>query len=276
MTADDTRLDIRAFKDFRQFIQARYRELKELDPKFSHRYFCRRAGYSSTGAFADLVNGRRNLTPTGALKLAKALHLNRADEEFFLTLVGFNQSGSLEEKNLHYAKLLAYRRIRPDRLSPDRYEYFSKWYHAALRELLYFHPFHGDYKELGRRLDPSLPASTTRKAIATLERLGMIARDVDGRYRQTSKIVSSEDAGESLHVDNFQAETMRLAIDALDRVPRAKRDFSTLTATLSEESLEKVKAALSVLRSTVLTLAEQDEKVDRVYQLNLQLFPLSK
>jgi uncharacterized protein (TIGR02147 family) len=45
---------------------------------------------------------------------------------------------------------------------------------------------------------------------------------------------------------------------------------------LSQESLEKAKAAIRELRNAVMALAEKDEKVDRVYQLNIQLFPLSR
>jgi uncharacterized protein (TIGR02147 family) len=69
---------------------------------------------------------------------------------------------------------------------------------------------------------------------------------------------------------------MRLAIDALDRHPRETRDISTLTATLSAESVEKAKAAVRSLRQYLLGLAEQDEAVDRVYQLNVQLFPMTR
>src|SRR5206468_7835091 len=46
------------------------------------------------------------------------------------------------------------------------------------------------------------------------------------------------------------------------------RDMSTLTATLSAESLEKAKAAIKALRQCILALAEKDKRVDRVMQLD--------
>jgi uncharacterized protein (TIGR02147 family) len=204
------------------------------------------------------------------------LELNKDEEEYLLHLVSFNQAGSLELKNLHYAKLLAMSKIQLNVISADKYEYFSQWYHAALRELLYFTDFKDDYKSLGRKLNPSIPTAQVKKAIGLLEKLGMIAKDAQGYYRQTANLISSDDLGESLHVENFQTATMKLAMESLDRHAKDARDISTLTATLSAESVEKVRAALKTLRKCVLTLAEQDKNVDRVIQLNIQMFPLTQ
>ncbi len=264
------------YDDFKKLIKDRYEQLKEKDPKFSHRYFCTKAGYGSSSAFSDVLTGRRKLAKASALRLAKALQFSRSEEEFLLRLMDFNQAESLEEKNLHYAELLALKGVRVEILSREKYEYFSHWYYAAIRELLYFHSCTGDFHELGRRLNPAVPATKVRKAVILMEKLGILEKDAQGRYRQTNKLISTDDLGSSMHVDNFKSTTMQLAREALDRHPRETRDISTITATLSAQSLEKVKAAIKVLRQTVLTLAEQDENVDRVCQLNIQFFPLSR
>jgi uncharacterized protein (TIGR02147 family) len=268
--------DVTVYTDFRKFLRDCYDLQKKRDPKFSHRYFGKKAGYVSSSAFADILKGRRNLSALGALRLARAFGLGKSDEEYLLHLVQFNQAGSLEVKNLHYARMLALARIPLDVISPDKYEYFSKWYHAALRELLYFAPCDGDFKALGRRLDPPVPAAKVKQSIALLEKLGMIKKDAEGRFRQTSALLTADSLGESLHVENFQAETMRLAIESLSRHAPEARDMSTLTATLSAESLVKAKAAIKALRQCILALAEKDQHVDRVMQLNIQLFPLTR
>lgn len=268
--------DITGYLDFKKFLRDSYNAMKIGNPKFSHRYFCKKAGYGSSSAFGDILAGRRTLSETAALKLARALDLNRESEEYLIHLVAFNQADSLEMKNLHYNKLLSKGRINPSPISTEKYEYFSKWYHAAIRELLYFTPFEGDYKELGRKLNPSIPATLARKSVLLLEKLGMIALDAKGRYRQTAQFISTDGLGDYLLVENFQAETMKLALESLDRHTIEERDMSTLTATLSAESLVKVKAAIKTLRQCVLALAEQDQQVDRVMQLNIQFFPLSR
>lgn len=268
--------DVTAYMDYRTFLKDSYSAMKNGNAKFSHRYFCRKAGYGSSSAFADILSGRRNLSASAALRLARALELDKESEEYLLDLVNFNQADNLEMKNLHYSKLLSKGRIKVSPIASDKYEYFSKWYHAAIRELLFFTPFEGDYKALGRRLNPAIPATLAKKAVLLLEKLGMIAKDAKGRYRQTAQFISTDGLGDALLVENFQAETMKLAIESIDRHSMEERDMSTLTATLSEESVAKVKAAIKTLRQCVLALAEQDQKVDRVVQLNIQLFPLSR
>lgn len=268
--------DITAFTDFRQFLKECYAYQKKRDPKFSHRYFCKKAGYASSSTFADILKGRRNLSAPATLRLARALNLSKTDEEYLVHLVQFNQAESLEVKNHHYARMLAMSRVSIAALSPEKYAYFSKWYHAALRELIYFTPFKGDYKALGRKLNPPIPANQVKQSIALMERLGLIQKGNDGCYRQTSAMLTADSLGGEMHVENFQSETMRLALESLNRHSPESRDISTLTVTLSAESLQKTKEAIKALRQCVLALAEKDKAVDRVIQLNIQLFPLTR
>jgi len=69
---------------------------------------------------------------------------------------------------------------------------------------------------------------------------------------------------------------MRLAMESLSRHAPESRDMSTLTAIFLAESLIKVKAAIKALRQCILAMAEKDQHVDRVMQLNIQLFPLTR
>ncbi len=267
--------DIFVYHDYRQFLKDFYKERKQREKKFSHRFLSQKLGYGSSGAFADILSGRKNLTSSSALRMARSLDLSRQEEEFFLHLVAFNQASTLEEKNFHYAKILSLARVNVEFIAPEKYEYFSKWYFAAIRELLYFHRCKGDFKALGKKLNPPIPAEEARKGVELLERLGLVNRDEQGYYRQTSKLLSTPEIGSSLHVDNFQSATLKLALESLDRHPRELRDLSTLTLTLSDSSLKQVKAALKAVRQCIMSLAEKDENVDQVYQVNIQLFPLT-
>jgi uncharacterized protein (TIGR02147 family) len=55
--------NIFTFTDYRAFLRRHYEEQKGKDPKYSHRYFSAKAGISSSGFFADVLSGKRNLTP---------------------------------------------------------------------------------------------------------------------------------------------------------------------------------------------------------------------
>jgi uncharacterized protein (TIGR02147 family) len=69
---------------------------------------------------------------------------------------------------------------------------------------------------------------------------------------------------------------LRLADDALERFRPNERDISSLTLSVSLKTIPTIMERLQQLRNELLEIAEEDEQVDQVVQLNLQLFPLSQ
>lgn len=268
--------DIFTYTDYRKFLKDYYEEQKARDPKFSHRYFTRKVGFSSSGYFSDVLTGKKNLSLAFALKFAKALKLGRDEGEFFINLVGFNQAKSLEEKNRHYEKMMTGGKVKLDVLEQDKYEYFSKWQYAAVREMLYFLPCKDDFRLLGKSLDPPIPAKDARKAVELLESLGLASKDAEGHWRPTAGNVTIGGGFTLLHVANFHRTTLDLAVRALDAFPPEQKGFSTLTLPLTGDKIRKAKLAIKNLRMYLLALAENGKDADRVYQFNFQMFPVSR
>jgi uncharacterized protein (TIGR02147 family) len=269
-------LDIFTYTDYRKFLKDFYEGQKARDPKFSHRYFTQKVGFSSSGYFSDVLTGKKNLSLAFTLKFAKALKLGREEEEYFINLVGFNQAKTLEEKNRHYEKMMVSGKVKVDRLEQDKYEYFGTWEHAAVRELLHFLPCKEDYKLLGKSLDPPLSAKEVKKSVDLLASLGLIQRDCEGHWRPTSGNLSIGGGFTGLHVANYHRTTLDLAVRALDAFPPDQKGFSTLTLPLTGEKIRKAKLAIKNLRMYLLALAENGKDADRVYQFNFQMFPVSR
>ncbi len=268
--------DLFAYTDYRKFLKDYYEEQKGKDPKFSHRYFTMKVGFSSSGYFSDVLSGKKNLSGAFMLKFAKALKLAKDEEEYFLNLISFNQAKTLEEKNRFYEKMMTGGKVKFDVLEPDKYEYFSKWYYAAVREILHYLPFQEDYKTLAKILDPPISAKEARKAIELLASLGFIAKDASGNWRPASANISTGGGFNGLNVANFHHNTLKLAIRALDEFPPEQKGFSTLTLPLTGEKIRKAKLAIKNLRMYLLALSENGSKADRVYQFNFQLFPVTR
>jgi uncharacterized protein (TIGR02147 family) len=74
---------------------------------------------------------------------------------------------------------------------------------------------------------------------------------------------------------SFQRIMAELGTQAYDRFPVQSIDMSSLTLSISESTYTTMKEELTSLRNKFLTMAKHDESPDRVYQINLQLFPLS-
>jgi len=273
-----------AYLDYRQYLRDQYAEQKSRNPRYSQRVFARKAGLSSTGFYSEVLSGKRQLAPAAVLRFAKALKLSAPDQAYFEALVVFNQAKTVEERNHHFAKLAGQRGARADVVGSERYEFYRRWYHAALRELIAVRPTRArsreDFARLGLALEPPVPAAKVRQAIDLLLRLGFLVRGEDGILKQAAPVITTGALGglppTTLDVDNFQAATLDLARKALDRQPRGRRDFSTLTLSLSEAGVEAAHAEIAALRKRLLALAEKDAHADRVRQFNFQSFALSK
>jgi uncharacterized protein (TIGR02147 family) len=67
---------------------------------------------------------------------------------------------------------------------------------------------------------------------------------------------------------------MRLASEALERVPRDEREIASLTLCISQRQMLELKAELERIEDLLLQRYPSDD-AERVVQVNVQMFPLS-
>src|SRR4051812_12429826 len=226
-------INIYAYTDFRKYLGDYYAARKGIEKKFSHRYIQEKVGAGSAGWFADVVKGRTNVPGALVIKLAKLLQLNATETDYFESMVFFGQAGSLEERNRFFQKMMAFKEVRADMVGMDRLEFYSKWYHGAIRELLFFYAFRGDYAELARKLSPPIRQAEAKESVALLERLGMVEPNGIGGFRSKDAVLKKDPSFPSVVMANFLKSNMEMAIEALDRYSKDERDISALTISLS-------------------------------------------
>ena len=264
------------YTDFRVYLGDFYQARKVQDRKFSHRFIADKVNSGSSGWFADVLKGRLNLAGPQLLPLARLLQLKPSEVDYFEALVGYGQAGSLEEKTRFFQKMLAFKEVRTDMVGFDKLEFYGRWYHSALRELLFFYPFRGDYAALARKLSPPIRQAEARESVELLERLGFVEPNAIGGYKAREATLKKDPSFPSVVMANFLKANMELAIDALDRYSKDERDVSALTISLSDEAFQKVKEEIRALRKRILALTEVDVAPSKVYQCNFQFFPMSQ
>jgi uncharacterized protein (TIGR02147 family) len=269
-------VDIFAFVNYRLFLDAYYRARKAVDPRYSHRFIAAHVRTGSAGWFSDIVKGRANLNGSHVVALVGLMRLDRREADYFETLVRFDQAGSVDEKNLHYRRLLSLKGVKPELVGKERFEFYSEWYHAVIRELLFFHDFRGDFGALAKRLNPSISAPEARRSIRLLESLGFIRRNAQGGYKPTSEFLKKDPAFKALHLANYMKANITLGLASLEAVPKEERDISTMTLSLSEEGFAKAKEEIRALRDRLLALTEADAAPSKVIQFNFHAFPVTK
>lgn len=270
-------IDIFKYTDYRLFLSDFYEAEKRRNQHFSHRYIAMKVGFSSSGFFAKIIQGKTNISAKLALRFADFMKLKKRESEYFELLVQFDQAKTQAEKQRRFEKILTYHRSEVKIVDAYQYEYFRKWYYVAVRELLAFYPFEGNFRELAHMLDPPITQGQARKAVALLEKLGLVKRNPRGVYEQTDAVISTGYDAKAVAIHNFQLATLSLAGESIDRFPRQERDISTLTMHFSRGMYETIAEKLRNFRRELLEVVKNDpDRADRVYQFNFQMYPLSK
>jgi len=264
------------FTDYREYLKTYYRYQKSHNPAFSYRYFSKRAHINSSGIYKNVIDGKRSLGRGLILRFGEALKLRKKEMDYFEAMVYFTEAKDAEEKKVFFNRMMSHRKIHAHQVKKDQYEYYSQWYYPAIRELLGVIRFKNDFANLAKRMSPAIKPEEAVRAISVLENLGFIAKDDSGIYRQSQNHLTTGPDVRSANVVDYQISCMDLAKEAIERHDISVRDISTLTLSLSAEAFEFFKQEIISCRKKLLGMEKQFPNPDRVYQLNMQFFPISK
>lgn len=268
-------IDLFGYLNYRDFLRDAYEERHSGDWRFSHRYIAERAGFDSS-MFNKILQGKRNLTERMVKVFADIFCNDVREKSYFANMVAFNQAKTHSESRQYLEKLVATKECKVEDLAKDQFEYFDHWYHAVVRELVTFYPYVGDDAALGLMVRPPITASQVKSSIALLERLSMIRKDeTTGTYVQTQGLISSGSESYSTAVNSYIQQNLDVAQTALDRFDKTERNLSTLAFACDETTYAELVEMVRRFRREVLAKVSQCEKPNRVFQLGMQLFPLS-
>jgi uncharacterized protein (TIGR02147 family) len=205
---------------------------------------------------------------------------NFSDKEgrYFETLVYFCKAKTEKERKIYFEKLFTISRVKSKKIEKFQYEFFQKWYYSAIWSLLNFYTFREDYTELAEKLTPSISIKEAKQSIKLLEKLGLIKQNTNGTYAVYDLNISTGKEWKSLAINQYQKEMIILAEEAIQRFKKEERNISTVTMNIAEKALPEIDELVSKFRETLIQLVNsfEDSQDDRVYQLNIQLFPLTK
>jgi len=264
------------YLDFRALLRDLVAQ-RSGDPAYSFRALSRRAGLRSTNYLSLVIKGERTLSEATAQRLAAALALGRRDTDYFCVLVATARAKSAtqrEELRERLSRLRDRGEVRV--LGKAQSDYHSRWYIPAVRELVARPDFDPNPHWIARTLQPAITPAQARRALRVLEALGLIGLDASGHWVQSDPLLSTGEGPLGHHVFSFHRAMLDRASQALDDVPRQDREVSALTMGVSEAVFRELQERIARFRRELLHLAELPQDVDRVVQINFQLFPLSR
>lgn len=262
------------YTNYREALSDFYSWKKSTDPKMSHRYIAQRTGFS-VGVFSHVVRGKSNIAPDKIIRYAKLMKLSKKENEYFEALVLYEQTKESDRKQQLFEKIMRLNKgdIKP--LSFDYYEFYNKWYYSVIREVLDCTHFKNDYARLAKRLRPEITATQAEEAIMLLERLGMIQRDEYGLYRKVDAFVYAGSEEHSFMLKNFVTEMIELGKSSIE-TPKDERFISWQTISVNSDYYAELVEEVQDFQKRLVAIAEKSKDEDSVYQINMQLFPLTQ
>ncbi|MBN1307533.1 MAG: TIGR02147 family protein [Chitinispirillaceae bacterium] len=271
-------INVFEYQNYRTYLKDYYQYQKATKKNFSYRYFSEKAGVNTPSFLYYVIENKRNLTESSVLKISQAIGHSREEADYFENLVFFNQAKTINEKNHYYSKLIEIRRpLDVQTIEPDRYEYYSKWYHSVIREVATFYHFKDDYSKLGSFLVPPITGHEVKESLRLLERLGFLERDEQGLYHQTNNLVLGRPSPlQAFQIERFQLEMLRLAIKSYDGIPIDRRMSTSTTLSVSVKTVELFKLRIRELQRDLMEIARMDDAEEQAIQVTVNLFPVSR
>ena len=267
-------MDLFDFLDYRAYLKVHYDAQKRINPAFSYRYIAQKVGLDA-GYVVKVFQGKYHLAENSIPPFIKLCKLGSRQAEYFETLVQFGKAKTDKQSIILFEKLQSLKSVGSRRVEENQFEFYRKWYYSAIRSLLGWFEFKGDYKALAEKLSPAITVPQAKRAIRLLEKLAFIRKDAGGRYHLTDTLITTGGEWRSFAVKSFQAETMRIATESLNRHEKEVRDISTATVAIAFADLDSIKEKIREFRESVLKLAAKSENVDCVYQFNVQWFSMT-
>jgi uncharacterized protein (TIGR02147 family) len=263
------------YLDYRDYVADHFKHNKSHHSYFSYRYISMKTSLDP-GFYVKIIQKQKHIADKTIDILSKFFEFDPKEAEYFRILVQFNKAKKPEHEKLYFEKLQSFKLPDAKILDWSKYDYFLKWYTIAIREEINTIPFDGDYDDLARRFVPQISAEEARETVALLEKLNLIRRKDDNKYAIVDSFVASDGSIKTFAIREFQKQMCRLGMESIDRIQKDERDISTLTISTSKKCLEVIKEKLATVRKEIVDIIGKEETVEEVYQINFQIFPLTR
>ena len=275
-----------AFTDYRAFLKEFY-EFKRAQTRSSRRPY----SYATFAAAADIrspnylkliIDGARNLSPEMAKKFAKGMGLAKEETDEFCALVEYSQAVEPLERNRRL-KVLSDMRVRQQlksgEINAETWEKVPGWVTWVLYALTDQRNVKFAPDDLYDLMRGKARPEEIRRSLDRLLAAGELVRDAEtGEVSKGREIMSGTENVPVALVRKLQAELIYLGLESLFRDQPQDREIGAQTMALTEDEFEVLKFELRQFRkrwAKDVGVARKVSKGDRVFQLNIQLFPVT-
>jgi uncharacterized protein (TIGR02147 family) len=264
------------YLNFRKFLKDWYDWHKEYEDGFSLSSIQKRSGLASRSHFFDICYGRK-LTEKFVPAYIKLLDLSGDEIHYFKAMVVYEQ-GTTDTLRAKAFETMA--KISPQLLTlqvgSDMMRFFEQWYQPVLLTILAIHPSEKDPSVLASLFNPKITELQCVKALKLAQELGVLEWDPKNNiWHLQNRFMSCAESTKELALKPFHRKLQEFGIWHYDH-SYEKQHFSTLSIATTEKIKLKIEDILRETRSKILELVKQEPGEDTAFQVNFQVYPLSR
>lgn len=272
-------LNVFNYSSFRAFLYDYVRNSKRKNRGFSLSKMAKKMGLANTASLSRVVKGDREPGESISEKLSNYFQFDHEQKAYFKYLILLDKT-----KDDSYLKTLLMEKLKeihPEKqfalLDERVFKVISSWHYFVLREMVRLENFVPDYELLAKKLLFKITPTEIKEALHTLEVLGLIQRDSNGRFTQQDLQIETQNDVASEASKRNHEENLDNAKWALRNVKLLEREFNSVCFTLKKEHLPEAKSLIRQFKRSFLDKFEAPTgEGEEVYQLQVQLFPFTK
>ncbi len=263
------------YLDYHTFLQDWYKHTKTHNHSVTYQKLAQTVGINSKSYLSRVFTGKAKLSHKSLNTLLPILKLTNEENEYLQQLITFKHSVSDTEKEEALIAIEQLANPKVLQLTHKKFSYLKSWYHPVIRELICMPGMHENYQKLGRMLTPPITAKEAHDSVTLLLNLNLIEKTKTG-FTQTGKVIVASNDKDLLALRSHQKQMIEFGKQALGRFTPSERNIMSGTAGVSNSGYDELNEAVNEFQQKVSDILNKQQKIEQVFQVNIQLFPLSK
>ena len=253
-----------------------YFDWRKKSSAFSWREFSKLAGFSSPSYLKLVCDGKSSLSRVGVPLVTAAMGLNEFECEYFKLMVEFTNAKDDDKKKEAFLKMKGLANEQRARvLNADAFDYYESAVNSIVRELAPIMP--GALPgEIVKKIRHPFTAQQVRDSLKLLVKLNILKTIGENVYEQTDKVITGSGEALKLALRSMNGQMIDLAREAIEKIAPGERNISGVTIGVDATAVKRISEEVDRFRKQVIAIAGESKKINQVYRLNLQLFPLSE
>lgn len=264
--AEVTKPDIFQYTDFRRFLKDWALYAQSRNPRWSYGLWARKMGLTSKSTLIMILNGQRSPGKGMMTKLVASLGLSEDEAKYFERLVAVQKRTPDPMMRVMLLKAET-QQERSGQQAP-------RWLFFVLREMTQMPGFEENVEWVNERFLEPVAESDFKGAIELCLNEGALVRDEAGKLQPgRGEYVPPWGRDELLQ---FHQDGINASGRAMEQVAVPSRVFQTSFLKIRQDKVEQARLLIQAFQKEMGKLLEETEDADSVYQLNLQLFPITR